>query len=131
MRSLVHQEAAYRIIQWLFNENTGISSETMAAIALGTKRGDSFGQDAPHDPSDFGRCYRLVLAVPEIIDVFPVIAKSVPKFAGILKHWDELCALYERDLPTGKSTDLYNIIKELRGDRPTAKSAAGQEGGAS
>jgi hypothetical protein len=116
MTALVHDGAVTHLIEWLFGDDTGISSKSMAAVALGvTKTGRrEFG--APHDPSDFGRCYRLVLAVPEIIDAFPAISKRVPVFTGILENWDELCALYERDLPTGRSNDLYNRIKELRGE---------------
>lgn len=120
----INEEAAQRLVQWLFAGDTGVSSKTMAAIALGVTKGDSFGNDAPHDPPDFGRCYRLVLAVPEIIDVFPEIGQRVPTFAGILEHWDELCALYERDLPKGSSEELYERIKQLRGDDRRWRAAA-------
>jgi hypothetical protein len=116
MNALVHQEAIIRIAHWMLGGDTGVSSKSMAAIAIGVEKGDVFGYDAPHDPSDFGRCYRLVLCAPEVIDAFPAITKKVPAFAGILANWDELCELYERDLSTGRSEDLYNRIKELRGD---------------
>jgi hypothetical protein len=97
---------------WLIGGDTGISSETMAAIALGATKGN----DAPYDPSDFGRCYRLVKKVPEIREHFPRIAKKVKVFAGILREWDDLVRIYERDLPSGRSDELYRRIKELRGD---------------
>ncbi len=102
--------------QWIADKDTGISSETMVAIALGAKKTKSSRFNAPHDPSDFGRCYRLVKAVPEMKTQFDRIGKAVPTFKLILKNWDELCELYERDLPSGKSDDLYKRIKELRGD---------------
>jgi len=118
MAALVHLGAVARITDWLFSDDTGVSSKTMAAVALGIRPSTlrNYGAGAPHDPADFGRCYRLVLTVPEILNAFPAIGMRVPVFAGILKNWDELCALYERDAPSGRSDDLYWRIKELRGD---------------
>lgn len=102
---------------WLISGDTGISSETMAGIALGGTPSSTNWRgrgDAPYDPSDFGRCYRLVQSVPSIRDDFDRIAKAVPVFAGILREWDSLCAIYERDLPTGSSEELYRRIRDLR-----------------
>ncbi|MEX3764493.1 hypothetical protein [Paraburkholderia phenoliruptrix] len=121
MSKSLSTKAQRELGNWLINGNVGVSSKTMAAIALGattTSAGEhGWGVDAPHDPADFGRCYRLVQKVPEIREFFPRIAKKVKPFAGILKHWDELVRLYERDKPTGKSDELYNRIKQLRGDK--------------
>lgn len=96
------------------SHDTGVSSETMAGIFLGAGKGMF---DAPYDPSDFGRCYRLVKKVPAIRSAFERIAELVPSFAGILREWDELCRLYERDEPTGRSDELYRRIKELRTEK--------------
>ncbi len=107
----------HRLGTWLLSGDTGISSETMAGIALGGNPGVERLRsrcDAPHDPSAFGRCYRLVQAVPSIRDDFDRIGASVPAFAGILREWDNLCSIYVRDLPTGESTELYECIKTLR-----------------
>lgn len=110
-------DALRRIGNWLLGDDTGISSKTMAAIALGSDQGYmSWHVDAPHDPSDFARCYRLVQAVPEIRAAFPRIAERVPPFAGILERWDELCAVFDREAPTGRCVELYAMIKALRGD---------------
>lgn len=103
--------------EWLRSHDTGVSSETMVAIALGAEKGRF---DAPYDPSDFGRCYRLVQKIPEIRDAFDRIGELVPAFAGILREWDDLCRIYERDLKSGGSQELYDRIKELRGDRKVA-----------
>jgi len=97
--------------EWMTSQDTGVSSETMVAIALGAEKGRF---DAPHDPSDFGRCYRLVQKVPAIYGAFDRIGELVPAFAGILREWEELCRIYERDLPTGISNELYERIKQLR-----------------
>lgn len=101
------------LAEWLVSCDTGISSKTMAAIALGGEKGRF---NAPYDPSDFGRCYRLVQKVPAIRNAFDRIGELEPCFAGILLNWDELCSLYERDLHTGQCKELYMLIKALRGD---------------
>ena len=110
--SRVSPEASRRIIQWMFAGDTGVSSETMAAIALNIEKKDTFGYHVPSDASDFGRCYRLVKAVPEIVSAFPYIAKKVPKFAGIFGEWDALCALYEAGTKE-KRQQLSNRLDDL------------------
>ncbi|MEN7527943.1 hypothetical protein [Cupriavidus sp. DL-D2] len=109
-----NEKTLRKIGNWLRSHDTGVSSETMLAIFLGATKGDF---DAPHDPSDFGRCLRLMKAVPEIRDAFPRIAKKVPQFAGILREWDALAKIYRRDKPTGRSDELYRRIKELRNEK--------------
>lgn len=100
-----------KIAQWFKSGALGVSSMTMAYIAVGTTMGRF---DAPYDPSDFGRCYELLKIVPEIKDDFSKIGELVPQFAGILAHWDELCAIYERDKLSGLSEELYQRIQQLR-----------------
>jgi len=102
-----------KIARWFKVGSRGVSSMSMAYIATGATMGQF---DAPYDPSDFGRCYELIQVAPEIKDDFPKIAQLVPQFAGILQHWDELCTIYERDKPTGKSEELYQRIQQLRGE---------------
>lgn len=82
-----------RLGTWLRGYDTGVSSETMAAVYLGAREGDF---DAPHDAGDFGRCYRLLAAVPEVRTAFPRIKQLIPSFAGVIENWAELADLYER-----------------------------------
>ncbi|MCP3017476.1 hypothetical protein [Cupriavidus basilensis] len=109
MNDLHSEKALRKLGNWLRSQDTGVSSETMAAIFLGATKGNF---DAPHDNSDFGRCCRLVKKVPEIRAVFPRIAKKVPAFAGILREWDELAMLFEH----GAARPLYSRIKALRAE---------------
>lgn len=82
-----------RLGAWLASHDTGVSSESMAAIYLGARDGHF---DAPRDAGDFGRCFRLLAAVPEVRTAFPRIQRLVPSFAGIIEQWDELADLYQR-----------------------------------
>lgn len=99
------------ILNWMRSGDTGVSSETMALIAMGATRGDF---DAPYDPADFGRCYRLVKANPVIKESFAKISELVPQFKPILKNWEICCKIFERDFPTGKSDELYKMIQDWR-----------------
>lgn len=103
-----------RALAWMLSGDSGVSSETMLSIALGITKKDSCGFDVPYDAGDFGRCYRLVEQVPEIRDKFEAIGRRFVAFKPILACWDELAAIYEQDLPTGKSARLGERLRELR-----------------
>lgn len=99
--------AISRVGQWLASGNTGMSSLTMAAIAMGAEKGDFH---VPCDQADFGRCLALLKKVPEIKYQFPQIAWYCPAFGPILKRWKELSDLYEG----GEHTEVYRLLRELR-----------------
>jgi hypothetical protein len=110
----ISQDAAHRLTQWMFSDDTGVSSETMAAVAMGVKKKDSFGNSPPWDSYDFGRCHRLLQAVPEVREVFPEIAKLSPVFAALIEQWDELSAIYVAGLPDKWNKKLNARLDGLR-----------------
>lgn len=111
-------ELAMKVIKWQSDGRVGVSSATMASIALGLKKpfyGDYF--NPPWDPADLTRCMKLVEAIPEIRDHFPVIAEICPKFAPILAHWDELIAMVKREWAAGnRAPETYARMKQLLGE---------------
>lgn len=112
-------DLAMKVLQWQASGDVGVSSATMASIALGLDKpiyGSHFG--APHDPSDMLRCMKLVEAIPEIRNYFPAIASRVPAFKGIIDGWDDLVFVMNRECvgPRWRAPDAYKMIKELRGD---------------
>lgn len=109
-----HKDLA-AIGKWLAYGNIGVSSRTMLAIALNPSlHYDRMCMDAPHDPSDFLRCCNLIEAVPSIRDDFERIGQIVPQFAGILREFDALCEIVERDRNSSGSQELYDRIQTLR-----------------
>lgn len=82
-----------KLIEWFAGDDTGLSSKHMAAVAAGVAGNGNH----PLDPSDLGRCIRLVENVPEVRDAFPAIRASGPKWATVITHWDELVALYAQE----------------------------------
>ena len=110
------QVSMTRLVRYILKGDTGVSSETIIAAALKTRRRD-FRGDAPYDPADFGRCYRLLQRFPWLRPLaFPILDRR-PEWRELVRNWDELVKVYLRDLPTGRSTDLYEMIGALRGDR--------------
>lgn len=101
--------------EWITGHDTGISSKTIWAVmmdAIGESR-SSFDFDVPHDPSDFGRCYRLLQMFPEWKARLNEVAKLFPKWGPMVREWDKMAQLYERDFRSGRSSELYDLIKKL------------------
>ncbi len=103
-------------LDWILGEDTGTSSKTIWSVMMGAK---IVYADVPHDPSDFGRCYRLLKAFPEWRARLDEVAKAFPKWATLVAEWDRLTLLYEEELkrPDGCAPRLYTEIKELKGGR--------------
>ena len=108
-----------KIIEWLVNGDTGISSELMAATACGIDR-KKWGPRTPSDPSDFNRCLKLLKAVPEVKNHMPEIANLSETWAALIERWDEVekCFLEEVGLDWEKSRTkaarkTYELMKEI------------------
>lgn len=103
-----------KIGNWLIEGNTGLSSKSMAAIAMGGSPAHVY---APCDPSDFRRCIdflsecvdpsnrgSLVLQMGEFTDAW--------KRIGL--NWFKLVALYEEEMKEDRAPKLYAYMKELK-----------------
>lgn len=74
------------VLSWLFNSHdTGISSKSLAAEFLGIDYKD---RHAPRDPSDLGRCLRLIAAVPSIRGCVDTLALKNESWAKAALAWD-------------------------------------------
>lgn len=98
---------------WLASGDTGISSRTIYAVMTGNREG---WYDVPRDTADFGRCYRLLKLYPEWLPRLPEVATRFPEWAPLVRNWDRLASLYERDLASGKSSELYAEIQRLNAE---------------
>lgn len=110
-------DLAMKVLKWQTKGNVGVSSATMASIALGLENnfyGSRF--DAPHDPSDLRRCMILVESIPEIKDSFPLIAEKCKRFAPIIAEWDSLTALLKKEMerPDKRAPETYARMQILR-----------------
>lgn len=107
---------------WLASDDTGLSSRFMArqlapVADVGTVPDERpwFDEDEhyPRDPADFGRCVRLLDAVPELRPYIDVMAGYSKQWAAIVGAWDELEALYREEYPSGKAPRLYARMEQL------------------
>jgi hypothetical protein len=107
-----------RGLAWLGAGETGLSSETMCLYFISGKAPERLhgfhGPCSPHDPSDLGRCIRLLAIVPEWRQRLPELAALSPEWAGLVSGWDELEALYLAELPSGTAPRCYARMQELR-----------------
>jgi hypothetical protein len=77
-----------KIIDWLANGETGISSKVIAFTMLGQNYSKPFSH--PHDPDDFKRCLKLVIAIPEIRPRLGELRSRSAYWAALIDHWDEV-----------------------------------------
>lgn len=75
-----------KVIEWLFSDDTGLSSMSLAAEFLGVECEINY----PHDPSDFGRCQRLIMAVPDVRKSVDSLAEKSPHWKKLSEHWDNI-----------------------------------------
>lgn len=101
---------------WIIGRDTGLSSMTIWEFMTGLPVWELHrwsGLHTPRDPSDFGRCYRLLQHFPEWRSRLPEMAEAKPEWAPLVAAWDELVALYEEELPSGRAPKLYERMQEL------------------
>jgi predicted HAD superfamily Cof-like phosphohydrolase len=109
--------SATRLMTWRVGDDTGLSSRCLARrlappAGIGVPIG-GHGTDHPLDPADFGRCVRLLEAVPELRPHLPHAAGISPVWAALVGCWGELEALYREELPSGTARRLYRRMREL------------------
>lgn len=98
--------------EWLASWDTGISSRTIWSYFMNRPMRD---RDVPQDPEDFGRCSRLLAKFPKWRNELSSFAEANPTWEGLVSNWDELEALYAKELPTGRAPKLFQRIQELTG----------------
>jgi len=62
--------------EWIVAGDTGISSRVIWAVMMGVSLDVMPRVDVPHDPPDFGRCYRLLEVMPEWRDRLGEVADN-------------------------------------------------------
>ncbi len=110
--------------EWMASWDTGVSSRTIFATFKGY--GLDGGPGVPHDPDDFGRCYRLLKVAPEWRANLRRVAERYPAWVGLVAHWDRLESLYEEEFPTGSAPRLYALMQEIHAQRATKATSEGK-----
>ena len=77
-------------LAWISGPDTGASSKTIWKHMVGTSCAD---KRYPLDPSDLGRCVRLLVLVPEWRLRMGEMAEHCAVWAALVEAWDELTDL--------------------------------------
>lgn len=101
--------------------DTGISSECIAAYMSGVDMNNISKKCAPSDPSDLGRCLRLLEIFPEWKGRMSEMASVSKDWATIVPHWNKLAELMEQevgiDWSKGKKAPItYDVMSKIRRD---------------
>lgn len=112
------QTTLEKVLTWSLSGDTGISSEAMAAHLTGREINGRWPSNWPSDPADFGRCARLLRAVPELRTLLPKMAELHPVWAALVKRWDEIHDAMEREVGIGwekahSAPYTYKLMKEI------------------
>jgi hypothetical protein len=108
---------------WISSNDTGVSSKTIWAVMMNcvnTEDAGAFDYDIPHDPEDFGRCYRLLEAVPEWKPRLFEVARAFPKWGPLVREWNHLSALYASEYRRGECHELWEAMRALDDECMTA-----------
>lgn len=107
-----------RKFEWLLGRDTGSSSMAIFAHMVGfnSPPGGRRWWDAPSDPSDLGRCLRLLDLFPEWKPRMPEMANRSPYWAELIKHWEEIVASYDAAMfaKLEIATECYRRMRECR-----------------
>ena len=100
----------FRAHTWIVGHDTGRSSKTIWGVMMGVRVPD---MDAPHDPDDFGRCYRLLQLIPEWRRRLHEVAGQCPRWKPIIEAWPQLARLYRTAVQRQwrGSPKLYSLLQ--------------------
>ncbi len=82
-------DLALRVARWYASGDMGVSSEALACTLMGWDAPVSVAY-GPADLGDFGRCVRLIRAVPEARGMVDVLARTQDEWARVAPHWDAI-----------------------------------------
>jgi hypothetical protein len=110
---------ANSLADWPLSDDTGVSSKAIYSHMTGRRPQTAPFGNHPHDPADFGRCYRLLQLAPHWELRIAEMSTYSQVWARLAAAWPELKALYEEELPTGSAPKLYARMKELESGKST------------
>lgn len=101
------------IAKWLAQGNVGKPSRFMAAVAIKGNSKGLYGGRAPIDKKDIGECLDLLSYAPGVEDYFNEIAKASPSWSSIIKNWDNLSDIYQKQSIQSHNKDRNEIANRI------------------
>src|SRR5690349_18657585 len=97
-----------RALEWIGGDHVGISSKCIWRTMMGVDESKAPARDRgfyPLDPSDFWRCRRLLLAIPEWRERMGEMSKHGAVWAALVDRWDEIDAQFVAEV--GEVPDYF------------------------
>lgn len=112
---------AERANRWVVGEDTGSSSIAIWAHMQGV--GDEADAGWPSDPSDLGRCLRLLALIPEWKPRLGEMAVYGKQWKALLERWAELEASMDDEVGIdwrkgNKAPRTYALMKDVLNEVP-------------
>jgi len=103
-------DAYKRLARWALTDDTGMSSKAIGHRYLGLPPAHGY-YSHPHDAGDFGRCYRLLNAMPEI-DI-AIMSGASSAWNRLVGNWPALTMAYEDELPQGRWPLFQSLLNDV------------------
>lgn len=106
-------------LRWISGNDTGMSSKAIwEHMMLGDVTRELRSVPHPHDPDDFGRCYRLLRIMPDWQSRIGEMAKYSSEWAALVAVWPRLALMYETiSDPQGRQSEsgreMYAYMSDL------------------
>ena len=106
---------------WIVGGDTGISSKVIWAVMMGCVTPPVM-RTPPQDPSDFGRCYRLLKLIPEWKLRLGEVEEAMPRWRPYIREWERLQKMYVMAIHSGAKTApaMYQLMRECAQDHTDA-----------
>lgn len=105
-----------RIIKWFLTGDVGTSSEAIVAQMTGIETSRAGVGDHPHNGGDFGRCHKLLEAIPEFLPRLKEMAGRSPEWAALVEHWEELTLMCQAsEMMSKRMAQILAAVKNKRG----------------
>lgn len=87
---LIESEITKKVMVWMSNGRTGLSSTFLAINLLNGKAISTANNNYPHDPSDLERCLRLIHEVPALRQKLPIMKDISKEWNALVENWSLL-----------------------------------------
>jgi len=98
---------------WLKNGIRCVSSDAIITKITGLNLCKTWEMQVPVNPSDFQRCLKLLIAVPDLKSCLYEMKEISPLWNQIVFHWNELKRLFYEECKSGSCPKLYDRMREL------------------
>lgn len=99
-----------RASKWIVSCDTGASSKTIWSVMMGVERSD---RSYPHDPGDFGRCYRLLTLIPEWRARLAEMATVSNYWSALVENWEKIERQYLDELAGNSAPKTYKLMQSI------------------